>query len=283
MPKLYRYMLLFYINIAIGQVDLIPKQPGNQVVCDPGQFGFSDFHGFTIQHQIIANRKLEHHTRISFCNNGNPHGFEAYRPLSIEFHKNYEGPDLVWGKKICTMDIDDNSCYLIARRKQYAIRNLSVYYPDVWIGGMYLCPGENEFEDDEECNNSNAIPLAPLMSNYPWNSWWELPDGRHYVQRIPILQTFDDPSDIRIPPSALPPGHWHDLIDVKEEYEYDEEEVELTRKAERMIKSLFVNPGNSYPMVHYLSKIPYNKRTMSFLHYSEKLYSRAFKTPNATM
>lgn len=289
--RLITTSVVLWIGCVSCQMDLIPKQPGNQVVCDPGQFGFEDFYGFTVQHQITLHRPLEHHTRISLCQGGAPEGFDAYRPLPLAFHQGFKGDDLVWGQKICTMDMSGNKCYMLARRREYALRRISLYYPDLWIGGMYLCPGEED-DDGLECNNANAIPLRPLLSSDPWNSWWEMPDGRHYVQRIPLVQTLDDPTDIRFP-ALLPPDDWHERIDVNEVYEYDKDEKQSSELAELQLhKTWFdiftqsvpvteniilpVNSNQQYPLVHYMSQLSHNQ-SLAFLKYAHQLYASAIK------
>lgn len=88
-------------------------------------------------------------------------------------------------------DLDNFNCFKLARRKSYAQSSFSIYFPNSWIGGIYLCDVSAENKrgiiksldddlssdgifDNSICNRENSIPLQPLISDSYHKHWTEL-------------------------------------------------------------------------------------------------------------
>lgn len=93
-------------------------------------------------------------------------------------------------KEKAIADLDNFHCFKLARRKKYFNRNVSLFFPGSWVGGMYFCDLTNESKRDlissmddnlllkeaddfDFCNKTNAIPLMPLESDNYSKSWRE--------------------------------------------------------------------------------------------------------------
>ncbi|ANB11696.1 hypothetical protein AWJ20_4517 [Sugiyamaella lignohabitans] len=154
-------------------------------------------------------------------------------------------------KRIGIADILDNDVEDEPGAKLPAIGGIPYvqYRPGSWIGGLYECPGLTD-DDGISCTEENAIPILPLMADNPLTWWSEFPDSRHYIQRVPLLYTYDKLApyekkglywehDISLrlgvsesPFGDLPPNNWYDYVKPSENYSglgY----IELTEKKNR--------------------------------------------------
>lgn len=153
-----------------------------------------------------------------------------------------------------------NFCYRAVRRKKYALRDISVYTPNTFVGGLFLCP------KDEACTNQNAQPVMPLHSDDVSLQWFEfepitdsnplryqeikkadaggnmgvlskffefLSRKRHVIQRVPYF--FTKHKYGRVDQAYSPPGgewpEWALELDVNEAYNYTRKEVNLVSQA----------------------------------------------------
>uniref|UniRef100_A0A060T3Z4 ARAD1C44308p n=1 Tax=Blastobotrys adeninivorans TaxID=409370 RepID=A0A060T3Z4_BLAAD len=254
--------LVLFLGLAEAQ-RFIFKQPGSQIACDPSQLGIQDFSGFRIQHQAALSPPLEHHTRITRCVQGSPLQADAYAPLSINYHYTHNDSDIAWRKKICTLEIGTvNNCYILARRRRYALRNISAFAPGTWVGGLYWCPDTESPIDGVECG-VNAIPVSALVADTPWNAWYEIPDTRHYTQRIPLLATTGQVNDFVYAPP--PPENWADNWDELnplEDYSYSDAEVNLAAQWHANVTNWLSSaiPGVAYDAAARTSAAPLGVR-----------------------
>lgn len=144
----------------------------------------------------------------------------------------------------------------MARKREFALRRISVYRPGEVVGGVFICPGENDFDREHVCTNENAIPIEQLLADDPYFSWTNLPNGRRIVQRIPMFATLDPLNPIvsqRKFHNAFSKGedskHWHraekfdenwyEDIDINENYTYTEQERHIANKAIAMSLKYF--------------------------------------------
>jgi hypothetical protein len=61
-------------------------------------------------------------------------------------------------------------CYRAVRRKKYALREVSIYMPNTFVGGLFLCPRSVAAGGSADCTNANAVPIAPLYADPALNS-----------------------------------------------------------------------------------------------------------------
>ncbi|QLL33648.1 hypothetical protein HG536_0E05590 [Torulaspora globosa] len=93
-------------------------------------------------------------------------------------------------KETAIADLDNFHCFKLARRKKYFNRNISLFFPGSWVGGIYFCDLTDESKRDlirsmddnlllkeagdfDFCTKTNAIPLMPLESDNYSKSWRE--------------------------------------------------------------------------------------------------------------
>ncbi|SCU93168.1 LADA_0G01684g1_1 [Lachancea dasiensis] len=104
-------------------------------------------------------------------------------------------------KEMAHNDIDNFHCFKLARREKYAHRNVSLYLPNKWIGGLFYCrlnqttkysvlerlsDDLGTFDGDYYplCSLDTAIPLEPLISDSYWRQWTEVKPG----SKVPVLR-----------------------------------------------------------------------------------------------
>jgi hypothetical protein len=240
MTWLIAWLCIFILVISVkSQLDYL-RQPIETKVCIiPISGTRSDFSGFRVQIQSLAMYQY-YHTRISYCQLGRPDYDDAYFPTTDKV--------IPWGQKICSVDTSTSStkrktprCFMMARRQQYVYGSEHrIVIPTLWIGGLYECPGVAD-DDGIECTSDNAIPIGPLMADDNRHGWIELPDARHYVQRMPVLYTYDFNAPYgdeeyylpgrargkKAPPLNAPPETWFRYVDVNENYTNNEVEFDF--------------------------------------------------------
>ncbi|CAN6643512.1 hypothetical protein TRVA0_020S00386 [Trichomonascus vanleenenianus] len=238
--------------------------------CDPVTLGLLDYTGYRIQHQVLLSSPPQHFVRICSCKQDSHIGADAYRP--VEVYQAYTDENrqpsrdviLAWNKKICTMSLDRNICFKLARSREYAIRELPFANPGDVIGALYFCPGMRD-DDDIECTDDNSQFIDLLVADDPFLVWRAIPDNRHIVDRYPIAATKDsgrygyedgwyDPRNayrgrgrrrlrngewfsnwFSKPRSELPHRHISQ-ISVAENYTYTDQEVELAKRADSKVR-----------------------------------------------
>lgn len=157
-------------------------------------------------------------------------------------------------------------CYRAVRRKKFALRDVSLYTPNTFVGGLFMCP------QNEICTNENAQPVMPLHSDDLATQWFEvepmshsnplyreansgrspqassskssgfaivsrfaryITGKRHIIQRVPYFFTKSKYS--RKDQSYKPPGgewpEWAVGMDVNEDYVYSKRDVSLINRA----------------------------------------------------
>lgn len=108
-------------------------------------------------------------------------------------------------KQLAIKDIKNFNCFKIARRKKYVNRNVSIYFPNSWVGGIFYCDLSDvkkrdilntmnnnlQFENSvsqsqcmNACHRRNSVPLQPLISDNYLNHWTEYKEN----SKIPILK-----------------------------------------------------------------------------------------------
>lgn len=169
-------------------------------------------------------------------------------------------------KDISLKDLDDLKCYKLARRKKYAKREMMIYAPYTWVGGIFECEVSKDakshylssLQDSRDfikpfefkCDRNNSRPLFPLIADDVTNQWIEKEKGLTFSQRIPYLYSpglldfrygkpakalglksdtiiFDDHSIHQKSIDALPYDKWTLELEVNEEYHYQSNDIDL--------------------------------------------------------
>ena len=167
-------------------------------------------------------------------------------------------------------DLDDLKCYKLARRKKYAKREMMIYAPYTWVGGIFECQVSQEAKEhylkslqdsrdfikpfDFRCERNNSRPLFPLIADDVTNQWIEKERGLTFSQRIPYLYSpglldfrygkpakalglksdtiiFDDHSTHQKSQDALPYDKWTLELEVNEDYHYEANDIDLLTDA----------------------------------------------------
>ncbi|AOA60604.1 Hypothetical protein PP7435_CHR1-2126 [Komagataella phaffii CBS 7435] len=165
-------------------------------------------------------------------------------------------------KEVLSVSLEDLKCYKLVRRKKYVTRQLSLYTPYRFIGGLFECPLSKETKKDMlksasaldfispyqiPCDSNTAVPIAPLISddisqqlvNHNIFSS-RITDFRiNIIQRIPYLFTpsFLDP---RFYSSGVFKGrysNWFDELDINEDYDLSSLDESVMSKS----NTLFAN------------------------------------------
>jgi len=108
-------------------------------------------------------------------------------------------------QNVTLKDLDDLKCYKLARRKKYAQREMMIYAPYTWVGGLFECKvSQNDKEKylnslkdlkdfskpfEFKCTSENSTPLLPLIADDVTTQWIEKEKGWTISQRIPYLYT----------------------------------------------------------------------------------------------
>ncbi|KAH3680335.1 hypothetical protein WICMUC_000402 [Wickerhamomyces mucosus] len=128
-------------------------------------------------------------------------GFIDYRydPLQnrVEDRKQISYQDL------SIQDLESLKCYKLARRKKYSKREMLLYAPYTWVGGIFECEISQEtkqkylkyLKDSKDfikpfqikCNPKKSKPLFPLLASDITKQWIEKYGGVQFSRRIPYL------------------------------------------------------------------------------------------------
>lgn len=202
-------------------------------ICQPSRLGFKSYTGFRIQNQIISHVPNIHHTRVTYCSLSVVTGAEAYYPTS-------QGDDIAWGKRFCQNGRNGNSmCFIMARTKKMAYRETAFFIRNALVGAIFQCPG-HMIDDEHKCTNENARPLYPLYADDFLFSWYEFPDVRHGIFRMPLIVSQDadnhDAVDFFRP---VKDHRWFREIDIHENYKYSRDEMYRLRRIYADIYKMF--------------------------------------------
>lgn len=169
--------------------------------------------------------------------------------------------------EIDSEDITDMHCYKMARRKKYALRDLMIYAPRTWVGGLFECNNSDEDKKkyltgmkssrlfakpyEIQCNAENATPLYPLIADDITKLQYEYDKGSLAIIRTPYLYTptnldprFGKPSEVlglanaflrnvinKDSTDKLPYDNWFEEIDINENYTYTAEDLKSITNA----------------------------------------------------
>ncbi|ANZ73081.1 BA75_01364T0 [Komagataella pastoris] len=165
-------------------------------------------------------------------------------------------------KEVLSVFLEDLECYKLVRRKKYVTRELSLYTPYRFIGGLFKCPLSQETKTNMlksaskldpispyqiPCGSNTAVPIAPLISddisqqlvNHNIFSS-KITDFRiNIIQRIPYLFTpsFLDPRFHSFGVFKGRYSNWFDELDINEDYDLSSLDGSVVSKA----NTLFAN------------------------------------------
>lgn len=200
--------------------------------CQPAHLGLSEFNGFRIIHQSGVSFPTIYHTVLTHCVMTKVSSIDSYFPVN----KTTEMP---WGIRFCSSEHSPaGNCYIMARKKDATFRNIALYYPGDWVGGMFRCPGTLD-DNEEDCTNENAFPMYPISADMPAFFWDTLPDLRHYDFRFPMLKAYPVGAELRFGARKYVPYNWFREIDIHENYNYSTDERNLIRKSQDFISNLY--------------------------------------------
>lgn len=167
-------------------------------------------------------------------------------------------------------DLDGLKCYKLARRKKYALRQMMLYAPYTWVGGIFECEVSQQakehylksLQDSRDfikpfqfkCDANNSRPLFPLIADDITQQWIEKEKGLTLSQRIPYLYTpgsldlrygrpaqtlglksntslFDDHVINKKSTDALPYDKWTLELEVNESYNFTESDIGIITDA----------------------------------------------------
>uniref|UniRef100_A0A060TCP4 ARAD1D44506p n=1 Tax=Blastobotrys adeninivorans TaxID=409370 RepID=A0A060TCP4_BLAAD len=190
--------------------------------CNPtGKNGLLTYTGFRIQRQYTYGLPMMHHIRLTHCDSGS---IDMEAVIAAD-----RNTDITWGVNMC---VDSNLCYRAVRSKQYRLRTISLYLPYSTVGGLFICPRK------EICDNSNAIPVLPLLADRTSHQWVEFSKLTRPVQKIPYLYT-PNILDPRYPRRHDRGYEWARHLDVNENYTYSSsEKLMLSRATTTMLNKV---------------------------------------------
>lgn len=149
-------------------------------------------------------------------------------------------------------------CYRAIRHRKFALRDVAVYSPGSFVGGLFMCP------IGIPCTNQNTIPVMPLHSDDFAGQWFEIESmihsnpvykeagswftsssnffaklasfvtrKRHLIQRVPCFWT--KPKYAHRHEKYMAPGgewpEWAAGLDVNEAYVYTRRDLGLLKRA----------------------------------------------------
>ncbi|EDO19388.1 hypothetical protein Kpol_1002p35 [Vanderwaltozyma polyspora DSM 70294] len=142
-----------------------------------------------------------------------PHAFEAaHKPKRKIWQKKKNEPlDKIYMKThlkdIASEDLKNFHCFKLARRNKYTNRKYSLFFPGSWIGGLFYCDLEEDTKMEildnmnnnlvplnslgfVDCDNSNSLPLLPIISDDYGKNWVEIQTKfvKTKLGRSPYLQ-----------------------------------------------------------------------------------------------
>ncbi|CCF56135.1 hypothetical protein KAFR_0A07000 [Kazachstania africana CBS 2517] len=139
---------------------------------------FSGFKVFKIYKFQTFPFAFDEFLRVTYCENGNS-VWDEITPLKTD--------DIDWNVPYCINHSEVEHCFKIARRKKYLTREIGVYMPGTWVGGLFYC-------NDKLCSKEQAIPLMPLYADDYSKDWLNFKRGskigKFLVEKyIPLFKT----------------------------------------------------------------------------------------------
>ena len=195
--------------------------------------------GFVIEKQYeyqIVPFHINNFLKVTFCKGGEP----IWRDI-FPFQK-----DLNWEEPLCISPQEDNTisqnsslCFKFARVQKYTQRNITLYFPNKFVGFIFVCNSSNTcFQKDE---HFETIPLTPIISDNirDYKTFWTM-KGK-VTKVIPYLHTLSIPMsryEMLVSPDDHKPEEW--------------EQGSLTSEFWKTYKTLgkFKNKGMSLSLIH---------------------------------
>ncbi|ODQ67230.1 hypothetical protein NADFUDRAFT_49667 [Nadsonia fulvescens var. elongata DSM 6958] len=208
--------------------------------CDPSNHAWIPYTGFRIQREygfdLFSWHPLQrsHYVLLSHCVRGHV-DHEVWLPTD-------SNTDIEWGRDYCPDGLD--ICYRIVRRKQFVLRQMSIYLPFTFIGGIFACPGR---ASGNKCTNENARPILPLYADNISHQWFELQvpkslEHSQIIQRVPYLYTPTWTHPLGLWQYPQPENlAWSLHLDIDEDYDLTVDERSISNKALTQMTNLLRN------------------------------------------
>ncbi|CCH44984.1 putative secreted protein [Wickerhamomyces ciferrii] len=181
-------------------------------------------------------------------------------------------------QELSNKDLNNLKCFKLARRKKYAERQMMVYAPYTWVGGLFECNVNNDIKRqyiqslkdsrdfiqpfDFKCDSKESTPLFPLIADDVTSQWIDKEKGASVSQRIPYLYT-PGVLDVRYGKSAKSLGvkhgdnlfeghdiikknhdsvsmdHWFKEVEINENYNYTKQDLQTLDSTTNSSSNLF--------------------------------------------
>lgn len=127
-----------------------------------------------------------------------------------------------------------NGTFKVVRRHKFMDREVPVYWPETFVGGIFKCP------ESEPCTNENAIPFVPLLADEPWHFLRSFENFRLQV-KFPLFYSpdFTHHHD----PHLLKNNNWAKYLDVNERYRPPRREA---ANQDDQYDKYYIPPGGVY-------------------------------------
>lgn len=180
-------------------------------VCDPTQTNPS-YTGLRAEVQISFNDLLVDKQDVHYilCKEGRP-----ITDMTMEF-KDIDLEGVVWNTTIC--DSLEQTCYKLARHKNFALRAMHLFAPGNVLGGWF-----EQLDHDKPNIDASYVPIAPIISDSIFNQWLEIKkNSLQKIYHLPLLYTPDIDDRKFMTPKAVGAGNnsWFSSISANELYDY---------------------------------------------------------------
>ncbi|CAN6655837.1 hypothetical protein TRVA0_028S01266 [Trichomonascus vanleenenianus] len=155
-----------------------------------------------LEYHPRGSKEVQHRMIITYCKRGTVE-YELEYPIAASM-------DVAWNHTVCPAVLTERSesdvpCTKLARRKKYALRQLSIYRPGALVGGLFQC----------QKSGSKCVPAKPLVADSVLSHWMQVKSGHKIVYRIPYFRTPDVLDRFYAMNS-----NWAQLISETEQYDY---------------------------------------------------------------
>ncbi|CAI4062095.1 hypothetical protein N7582_002045 [Saccharomyces uvarum] len=147
--------------------------------------------GFVIEKQYeyqIFPFQISNFLRVTFCKEGKPVWYDSF-PFQN---------DLDWSQPICVPSVEEDAtsknhsiCFKFARVQKYTQRNVTLYFPNKFVGFVFFCNSSGTSPHSSE--NYGTVPLTPIISDNirDYKTSWRIKGAVTKV--IPYLHTLSIP------------------------------------------------------------------------------------------
>ena len=157
--------------------------------------------GFVIEKQYeyqIAPLRIKNFLQVTFCKGG-----KAVWNHILPFQK-----DLDWAEPLCIPPLEDNAtsqnssmdnatsqnssiCFKFARVQKYTQRNITLYFPNKFVGFVFVCNSSNTLSPTNK--DFETIPLTPIISDNirDYKIFWSIKGT--ITKLVPYLHTLSIP------------------------------------------------------------------------------------------